>query len=355
MPNEPARRRAAGVTLTAALAIVAALVLAAVVAHGAWNARRASPRQPQTLQPVVRTEPTLHNDADEPAAEPLPIAAVEAGARRGLPRIDALIDAIVPLRLESPVSGEFVLAHAPATRRAGSKPFLLEGLNAASGEWEPVATGQRYSELQAGVQLANRSGPLNEIESSEFAQKMQDFAENAGAMVELPDMLEVVARAKELDGFASQHDAQLTVTLRANGVAWSPGYLQQVAGRHGFVPGAVSGRLVVVAADDHVPVLTLNFDARAALAEEPELAAVREVTLSLDVPQTLEALEPFAAWQQAARALGDDMDASLVDDQGNAVTLHAFSAIGQELTQMYRALDARDLPAGSASARRLFS
>jgi hypothetical protein len=267
-----------------------------------------------------------------------------------------LIDAIVPLRLEAPVSGDFVLAHAPTTRRAGSKPFLLEGLNAEIGEWEPIALGRRYSELQAGVQLANRSGALNEIEYSEFAQAMQVFADNAGAMLELPDMLEVAARAKELDAFAGMHDAQLTVTLRANGAAWSPGYLQQVAGRHGFVPGAVSGRLVLPSGEDHAPaLLMLTFDARAALSDEPELAAVHEATLSLDVPQTPEATEPFAAWQQAARKLADDMGATLVDDQGHAVTLHAFSAIGQELTQMYRALEARDLAAGSASARRLFS
>jgi hypothetical protein len=102
-------------------------------------------------------------------------------------------------------------------------------------------------------------------------------------------------------------------------------------------------------------VLVLSFDARAALSDEPERAAVREATLSLDVPQTPEAAEPFAAWQLAARALADDMDATLVDDQGQAVTLHAFNAIGHELMQMYRALEARDLGAGSASARRLFS
>ena len=343
-------------TLTTALAIVAGLVLAAVVAHGAWTARRAGPRQAQTLQPVERTEPTLSAPAlpDAVREPPVPVAAEAASARQG-PRIDALIDAIVPLRLEAPVSGEFVLAHAPSTRRAGSKPFLLEGLNAETGEWEPVALGRRYSELQAGVQLANRSGALNEIEYSEFAQTMQAFAENAGAMIELPDMLEVVARAKELDAFAGQHDAQLTVTLRANGVAWSPGYLQQVAGRHGFVPGAVSGRLVLPSGEEHHGLLTLSFDARAALADEPELAAVREATLSLDVPQTPEQVEPFAAWQQAARDLADDMGATLVDDQGQAVTLHAFNAIGQELKQMYRALEARDLAAGSASARRLFS
>jgi hypothetical protein len=345
------------VTLTAALAIVAALVLAAVVAHGAWHARRASPRQPQTLQPVERTEPTLATSAMvEVVREPAELPASAAAATRQGPRIDALIDAIVPLRLEAPVSGDFVLAHAPTTRRAGSKPFLLEGLNAEIGEWEPIALGRRYSELQAGVQLANRSGALNEIEYSEFAQAMQVFADNAGAMLELPDMLEVAARAKELDAFAGMHDAQLTVTLRANGAAWSPGYLQQVAGRHGFVPGAVSGRLVLPSNENHAPaLLMLTFDARAALSDEPELAAVHEATLSLDVPQTPETAEPFSAWQQAARKLADDMGATLVDDQGHAVTLHAFSAIGQELTQMYRALEARDLAAGSASARRLFS
>jgi hypothetical protein len=344
------------VTLTAALAIVAGLVLALVVAHGAWNARRANPRQAHPNPPIERSEPTLAHPASEAReAEVLQAAPDAAAARRG-PRIDALIDAIVPLRLEAPISGEFVLAHAPPSRRAGSKPFLLEGLNAESGEWEPIAAGQRYGELQAGVQLANRSGALNEIEYSEFAQVMQAFAENAGAMVELPDMLEVAARAKELDTFASQHDAQLTVTLRANGVAWSPGYLQQIAARHGFVPGAVPGRLVQPSTEPHAPpVLVLSFDARAALSDEPELAALREATLSLDVPQTAEGAEPFTAWQQAARHLSDDMDATLVDDQGQPVTLHAFASIGGELKQMYRALDARDLAAGSASARRLFS
>ncbi|HEX6019352.1 MAG TPA: cell division protein FtsZ [Burkholderiaceae bacterium] len=345
-------------TLTAALAIVAGLVLAAVVAHGAWNARRAGPRQAQTMQPVERMEPVLNPPlVPDATRDEAPILAVPGAAPRQGPRIDALIDAIVPLRLEAPVSGEYVLAHAPSTRRAGSKPFLLEGLDADSGQWEPIALGRRYSELQAGVQLANRSGALNEIEYSEFAQLMQTLADHFGALIELPDMLEVAARAKELDTFAGAHDAQLTVTLRANGVAWSPGYLQQVAGRHGFVPGAVSGRLVLPSGEDqHGPaLLTLSYDARAALADEPELAAVREATLSLDVPQTPERVEPFAEWQQAARDLADDMGAALVDDQGHAVTLHAFNAIGQELQQLYRALEARDLAAGSASARRLFS
>ncbi|WP_442975535.1 hypothetical protein, partial [Salmonella enterica] len=92
-------------------------------------------------------------------------------------------------------------------------PLLVEGLNAESGEWETPTTGQRYGEFQAGVQLANRSGPLNEIEYSEFVQKVQAFAEPIGALPDFPDMLDAVGRARELDAFASQHDAQLAMRL----------------------------------------------------------------------------------------------------------------------------------------------
>jgi hypothetical protein len=182
------------------------------------------------------------------------------------------------------------------------------------------------------VQLANRSGALNEIEYSEFVHKLQAFAEGVGAMPDFPDMLDAVARARELDAFASQHDAQLTTALRANSIAWSVGYIQQAAGRHGFVPGSVPGRLVLPAVEEGAPpVLVLAFDPQVALSDDPGQAALRELSLSLDVPQTPEAAEPFAAWQHSARRLADDLDATLVDDHGQPITLHAFSAIGQEL------------------------
>jgi hypothetical protein len=249
-----------------------------------------------------------------------------------------------------------VLAHLPSSRRAGSKPFYVEGRDPETGEWEMPQLGRRYSELQAGVQLAHRSGPLNEIEYSEFVQKVQAFAEAVGAVPDFPDMLDVVARARELDAFASARDAQLQLTLRSQAVAWSVGYLQQCASRHGFVAGPVPGRLVRPAADDGAPpLLTLGFDPQAALADDPQQAAVRECQLNLDVPQTPAALEPFPAWQEAARQLADEMAAAVVDDRGQPITLHSFTAIGKELEQLYAQLEARDLAAGSAAARRLFS
>jgi len=345
-------------TLTTALALAGAAVLLALLLHAWWLSRRAGPRR-AAVRPAGgagRVEPAFGPDTVpiDPAAR----AASEPrhAALRRSARLDALIDALVPLALEAPASGEMLASHLSPTRRAGTKVFAIEGLELDGGQWEVPQPGARYRELQAGVQLANRSGPLNEIEYSEFVQKVQAFADAVGATPDFPDMLDIVSRARELDQFASALDAVLTVTLRANAVTWSVGYLEQCAARLGFVPGVTPGRLVLPTAEEGAPpMLVLSFDPQAALSEEPQTAAVRECTLSLDVAQTPEAAEPFPAWHNAARTLADDLDATVVDDQDQPVTLHAFAAIGQELERIYRALEQRDLAAGTPAARRLFS
>ena len=346
-------------TLTWALVTLGALVLVALLCQGWWNTRKAGPRRAErgdTVPDGLRQEPALGSAELAHSVAAAPGLTSELRATRREVRIDALIDVIATLQLDAPITGDLALAHLPASRRAGSKAFIVEGLDVADGQWGMPLPGHRYSELQAGVQLANRSGALNEIEYSEFVQKVQAFADSVGAVPDFPDMLEAVARARELDGLIGPLDAQLTVTLRSNSVAWSVGYIQQCAARHGFVPGAVPGRLVLPAAEDAAPpMLVLAFDAQAALAEDPQSAPVRECALSLDVPQTEERAEPFPAWHNAARSLADDMDALLVDDKGQAVTLHAFAMIGEELSKLYRQLETLDLAAGTPAARRIFS
>ena len=351
-------------TLTVALASLGGIVLAGVIAHGAWQARRAGPKRaeaaPERTEP---REPVMDGGEPSPEATELaPFAELPSHVperrtnRRVAPKLDALIDSIATLRVDAPLGGAQVLAHLPTTRRAGGKPFAIEGLNTETAAWEAPASSQQYGEFQAGVQLANRTGALNEIEYSEFVQKVQAFADAIGAMADFPDMLEAVAGARELDHFAVAHDAQLAVHLRAREAAWSVGYIQQHAARHGFVPGVVPGRLVMPGAEDGAPpVLTLTFDSQAALADDPNLAAVRDVTLSFDVPQTEPVRQPFAAWQASARALAQSMDATLVDDDGRMLGTESFAAIGNELGRLYAALEGRDLAAGTPAARRLFS
>jgi len=176
------------------------------------------------------------------------------------------------------------------------------------------------------VQLANRLGALNEIEFSEFVVKTQAFADAINAVPEFPDMRHEVARARELDQFASAHDAQLSFVLRARQAAWSPGYIQQSAAPQGFVIGAMPGRLVLpVQAPGLPPMLTLGYDAQAAMSDEPERSALREVSLALDVPQVARSEQPLARLREVARQLCDAMDGVLCDPNGQPIPAMAMS------------------------------
>ncbi len=342
-------------TLQIGLAIAGGVVLAAVVAHGAWSARKVAPRQALTgdenrdAGAPAAIEPSLDEEDFGPPTVP-------QGSFDKRPGLDALIDVIAPVVLESAIRGENALAALPTTRRVGSKPFAVEGLNVQSRQWETPLAGQRYEALQAGVQLANRSGALNEIEYSEFIAKAQAFCDAVGGTPDFPDMIEEVARARELDQFASGHDAQLGFTLRARNAAWSPGYVQQHAARLGFILGALPGRMVLPAGGANLPpVLSLGFDTQAALADDPAQAAVREVSLALDVAQVDRSEQPFVRLRDVAQAMAQAMEGVITDDNGQPLARETMDLIGGELEGLYDTLEARDLAAGSVLARRLFS
>ena len=272
------------------------------------------------------------------------------------PSLDALIDVIAAIEIDHPISGEATIASMPPTRRVGNKLFILEGLHTETGLWEQPRNGQRYGAFQAGVQLANRMGALNEIEFSEFVLKIQHFSDAINGAPEFPDMLDEVARARELDSFASAHDAQLSFTIKAVKTAWSPGYVQQNAARLGFVAGVIPGRMVVPAPLVGLPpILGLTFDAQAAMSEDPAQSAIWELTLSLDVPQVDRQEEPFARMVHTADELARVMDGAVTDDNGQALSQAAIASISKDLQALYDTLDARDLSAGSVQARRLFS
>ncbi len=355
--------------LTLGLAVLGGLVLAGLVAHSAWSQRRNAPRvaqpEPQPVEPAAkdRTEPGFDAEGfEQPLASKLnndfesnliPLGANWVVDRK--PALDALIDATAQITLDEPISGEAALVALPATRRVGSKSFAIEGLS-MEGEWESPRAGERYTAMQAGVQLASRTGALNEIEFSEFVQKVQTFADALGGVAEFPEMHDEVLRARELDQFASSHDAQLGFTLRAKNVAWSTGYVQQHAARQGFVAGAIAGRMVLPASVQGMPpILSLNFDTQAALSDDPEQSALRSLDLALDVPQVDRGERPYPRLRDVAIAMAASMDGLISDAQGRMITRDAMDAIGAELEQLYDTLESRDLAAGSAQSRRLFS
>lgn len=343
-------------SLQASLAAVGGLTVVAVLVYNHWTSRKNAPRQAQPQSEPTGLESRTQLDSDK-AIEPVltdDFASLPQPDRK--PQLDALIDVIAPIEIEQPVSGDAALAAMPVTRRVGTKPFHVEGASELNGPWEPLQAGKRYATFQAGVQLANRVGALNDIEFSEFVVKTQAFADAVGGSANFSDMLEEVARARELDQFASAHDAQLSFTLCASAAAWSLGYIQQHAARFGFVAGVIPGRMVLPALQAGLPpVLSLTFDPQVAMADDPALSAIRELTLSLDVPQIARDDRPFERLRELARLLAQDMDGVITDGDGQILDDAALDQIAGDLCLLYDALDARELSAGSPQARRLFS
>lgn len=392
-------------TLQISLAVVGVILLGLIVAYNTWTHRRNAPKRADAetrlsdnhsrfdpaldgvdvtnlpehartplVDPLLDAAPAQQGGFEgmgvDPALEASPAdtaAAAEGAAAEPAGRaaqqhaerklaLDGLIDAIATVRIEGVVTGDAALMVQPTTRRAGSKQFRIEGLNAASGEWETVRSGQRYTCFQAGVQLANRLGALNEIEFSEFVAKVQGFGDALNAAVDLPDMLHEVSRARELDQFAGEHDAQLSFMLRPRRAAWSPGYIEQHAAAAGFVSAAMPGRMQLPSETaGHAPLLTLAYDAQAAQADNLDQTAVHEVWLSLDVPQVPRSEDPFKRLRDVVQVLCEGMDGMLCDQNGYQLLPQVLDPIGADLQKLYDKLDSRELSAGSMLARRLFN
>ena len=271
--------------------------------------------------------------------------------------IDRRIDCVVPIRIGSPVSYEKLATLVQRLRRAGSKPVFIEGRPEGSGDrgiWEALQAGGRYDEVRASVQLANRSGALNELEFSEFVTGVQFLADAIDGAPDFPDMLDTVQMARELDGFAAQCDAQLSVNVRSDGAPWSANYVQSVASQDGLLLSRDGTRFVKLDAKQN-PVFMLQFEDTNFLRDDLTFKGGEIITLLLDVPVADEDILPFRLMCDYAASLSQRIGAHVVDDQRRPLPDSALLAIEKQLLTLYARLEKAGIPAGSPVARRLFS
>ncbi|VVE16155.1 cell division protein ZipA C-terminal FtsZ-binding domain-containing protein [Pandoraea anhela] len=270
------------------------------------------------------------------------------------PIIDERIDCIVELPLANMVAAERLMPLTVRMRRAGSKPVNVEGRLDEQSPWEPIRTGGRYHQLRMAVQLANRAGALNEVEFSEFSNLVQTLADAVDALPELPDMMETVARGRELDAFAAQCDAQLSVNVLSDGAPWSANYVQAVATQDGLLLSRDGMRFVKLDARQN-PVFMLQFGDTNFLRDDLTYKGGDLITMLLDVPVADEDLLPFRLMCDYARSIGQRIGGRVVDDQRRPLSDAALQNVDKQLLKLYERLEARGLPAGSPVTRRLFS
>ncbi|AKJ68222.1 cell division protein FtsZ [Pandoraea thiooxydans] len=329
------------------------------------------PEAPDTAQapaPVEEASPAqiadaaTHDDgapkSNEPS-EPKPQAsnpkpAAPAGNAAIAPAVvDERIDCVVNLPLGGTINAERVLPLAQRMRRAGGKAVHVEGWVEDPPHWELLRSGGRYTQLRMAVQLANRAGPLNEVEFSEFISQVQTLADAVDALPELPDMMETVGKARDLDSFAAQCDAQLSVNVLSDGAPWSANYIQAVATQDGLLLSRDGTRFVKLDTRQN-PVFTLQFGDTNFLRDDLTYKGGDLITLLLDVPVADEDLLPFRLMCDYAKSIGQRIGGRVVDDQRRLLPEAALTGIETQLMSLYARLEQRGLPAGTLSTRRLF-
>jgi hypothetical protein len=296
----------------------------------------------QTPRPAaqVGTGP-VPSDAGPASARDASRSPMPADAATG-PILDPRLDCIVAFGLGAPVAAERLLSVASTLRRAGSKPIAVEADDGA-GRWSlPHASFGAARRVRAGVLLANRHGPLNAMEFSEFANAMQSLGRAIGAGGAIvPEMAPVLEHARQLDEACAQLDAVIGVNVETP-TALSPDDLAALAAGLGLQERG-NNRFTAIG-DEGEALFSL------ALGERAE-----QLTLLLDVPRAPEHAEPWDRMVEAAAACAERTGGRVVDDAGRPLTAPAAAEVGRQLATRYRTLQEAGLDAGSPAALRVFN
>jgi hypothetical protein len=282
----------------------------------------------------VDREPSAPTSADAPY-EP-------QSDRAAGPVLDARLDCIVAFATPLPIASERLLAAASTLRRAGSKPVAVE-VDAGDGRWRlPHASMRAVHRVRAGVQLANRHGPLNAMEFSEFASAMQALGRSLGAGGAIvPEMAPVLEHARQLDGACAHLDAVIGLNVETPS-ALSPGELAALAA--GLDLHERGNNRFAALGDDGETLFSL------ALGERAE-----QLTLLLDVPRAPFAVDPWAQMVACAGLCAERTGGRVVDAAGRPMNDGAAAEVARQLAGRYRSLEEAGLDAGSPAALRVFN
>jgi hypothetical protein len=291
-----------------------------------------SPVQEPTEGALQSHSPPASSARVEPASKPLPL--------------DDFIDCIIPMPLQGPVRGEKVVAAFQPLHLIGNKPVHVIGQN-ETGDWEPVSVGGIYSSLKAGMQMATRRSFITELEFSELVAGINQLSEDLGAEPELPDMPDVMARARKVHQFITEFDAKLSINVEARGAAWMMSSLRPALQRMGM-DQRPDGMLVMPDGDGGMLF---------SLSTNPSASGEISKLLTLLLPVSLVApdREAFTAMSAFAKSLAQRLTGGIVDDNGEPLSDAALASIGSEVRSFYASMEEAGVTAGSHLAHRLFA
>ena len=231
------------------------------------------------------------------------------------------------------------------------------GLNESTGVWEKVTAESHlfYAAFKLSLQLADRSGPVSELNLSGFRDLVRDIAAHLKAKVDLPDVAAASKRALALDNFCAGVDQLIGLNILPSGErTFSGGEISRVAEQHGMV-FQTDGAFHLPDEHGHTVFSLGNMENIPFQHHTLSQMRVNGLTLLMDVPRVEQPTQRFEEMAVLARQLAMDLRAAVVDDQRVALGEPGFAQIREQIANNESRMASGRMAPGSAQARRLFS
>lgn len=310
--------------------------------------------------PTVRREPSFGPESvlsdvpvDSYTSSPIPVLTERSDPlKAGF--LDAEVDYIVTLQLDSaPTADE--LRRAVEQSNALPRPAEWEGLHELSG-WEPLdsANAASYFSVRAGMQLVNRSGPIDQAMLTRFCDMMQYFCDRWSARIQYPDRPHALEQARKLDNFCASVDVVIGLNIVSNdGKPLSMTRVIQLANAAGLKANAPQGWLY--SDEERRPLFGLvHIEGQPIDPARARHMTCFGLTFTLDVPRVPGGVAVFDRATALARHFAQQLNADLVDDHRNILTDSALDTIRQQLAVIYSNMELRGLIPGSPLVLRVF-
>ncbi|MDP1557808.1 MAG: cell division protein ZipA C-terminal FtsZ-binding domain-containing protein [Nitrosomonas sp.] len=239
------------------------------------------------------------------------------------------------------------------------KPLLWLGQSQTGGSWEEITLKSNsnrdgYICVQGCLQLADRAGPVSEVNLSKFRDLIQDFAAQANAVADCPDIAAVYEQAISLDEFCANVDVMIGINIISkDDGAFIGTKIRALAEASGFKMGPEG--IFKYHDDNNVVLFSLsNYESVPFLPESMKSLTTRGITFLLDVPRVTNGERVFDQMTHIARIFSNTLGGIIVDDNRIPLSDNGIIRSKQQLTQIQREMKAHNIPAGSNRAMKLF-
>jgi hypothetical protein len=358
--------------LQLALIGVGAAAVGGVWAYNKWQERKHRRLAERILRGGDQTDVLLDADAEPATAgatgdadagepmqrlEPVIPTATEAGSAGAAdsPWADAVADGIGRLEFVEPVAAPAVWAAQAEWAGHLSKP--LHWLAQVDGEWRRLTAHDagRYGVVLVAQQLADRRGAAGEAELTVFAEGVRHLAAQFGGVASVPEVATMLEQARALDELCAGVDVQLSINVvDPGGAAFAGTKLRGLAESAGMQLED-DGRFHACDEQGETLYTLGNLGVELFDADSLRSLATHGITLTLDVPNVGDGPRVFDRMVATARQFAQGLGGVLVDAQRAPLTDAMIAGIRAKIDEIQVRMEAHQIVAGSARARRLFS